>query len=144
MFSFCLLFTDEQMGFAKFYFIDPQLSVFFSSLLRNQKLETFVCFKNQLGYYLAGLIEGDGSIIVPKTVRNEKGKLLYPVIKITFVSKDFSLANKIMEVLGGGSLSWAQKRTYVNLLIQDTKTLFFLAKLVNAAHCAAAQKDENS
>lgn len=24
-----------------------------------------------LGYYLAGLIEGDGSIIVPKTIRNQ-------------------------------------------------------------------------
>ena len=38
------------------------------------------------GHYLAGLIEGDGSIIVPKTVRNQYGKLLYPVVKITFVS----------------------------------------------------------
>jgi hypothetical protein len=32
---------------------------------------------NLLGHYLAGLIEGDGSIIVPKTIRNQKGKLLY-------------------------------------------------------------------
>ena len=31
---------------------------------------------NYLGNYLAGLIEGDGSIIVPKTIRNQKGKLL--------------------------------------------------------------------
>jgi len=29
---------------------------------------------------LAGLIEGDGSIIVPKTIRNQKGKMLYPSI----------------------------------------------------------------
>jgi hypothetical protein len=34
--------------------------------------------KSMLGHYLAGLIEGDGSIIVPKTIRNNKGKLLYP------------------------------------------------------------------
>jgi hypothetical protein len=48
-----------------------------------------------LGHYLAGLIEGDGSIIVPKTIRNQKGKLLYPVVKITFVDKDAPLAQKI-------------------------------------------------
>jgi hypothetical protein len=41
--------------------------------------------KNLLGGYLAGLIEGDGSIIVPKTIRNQSGKLLYPIVKITFV-----------------------------------------------------------
>ena len=52
-----------------------------------------------LGSYLAGLIEGDGSIIVPKSLRNEKGKLLYPKIKITFVSKDAPLAIKIKKVL---------------------------------------------
>lgn len=31
----------------------------------------------QLGHYLAGLIEGDGAIIVPITLRSERGKLLY-------------------------------------------------------------------
>lgn len=30
--------------------------------------------KKLLDGYLAGLIEGDGSIIVPKTIRNPKGK----------------------------------------------------------------------
>jgi hypothetical protein len=54
---------------------------------------------------LAGLIEGDGSIIVPKTIRNQKGKLLYPVVKITFVKKDAPLAQKIMEVIKGGNYS---------------------------------------
>ena len=53
---------------------------------------------------MAGLIEGDGSIIVPKTIRNQKGKLLYPVVKITFVKKDAPLAQKILEVIKGGTI----------------------------------------
>ena len=59
------------------------------------------CFYNTdnddkfLGHFLAGLIEGDGSMIVPKTIRNKKGKFLYPVVKITFVKKDKPLAEKI-------------------------------------------------
>jgi hypothetical protein len=46
-----------------------------------------------LGHYLAGLIEGDGTIIVPVTSRNKKGKLLYPKVKITFVDKNVPLAH---------------------------------------------------
>ena len=34
--------------------------------------------------YLAGLIEGDGTIIVPKTERSAKGKINYPSIQIVF------------------------------------------------------------
>ena len=39
-----------------------------------EALQNFIKRKTMLGYYLAGLIEGDGSIIVPKTIRNQKGK----------------------------------------------------------------------
>lgn len=79
--------------------------------------------KNMLGYYLAGLIEGDGSIIVPKTHRNEKGKLLYPIIKITFVEKDAPLAIKLKEVFGAGTLEYPRNTKYVNLLFQDVTSL---------------------
>lgn len=102
-----------------------------SNKLAPNNVGSFGCQPNQLGYYLAGLIEGDGSIIVPKTLRNKNGKLLYPVIKITFVNKDLPFANKIKEVLEGGTLAWSPKRTYLNLLIQDTKTLYSLAKIIN-------------
>jgi hypothetical protein len=87
--------------------------------------------ENQLGYYLAGLIEGDGSIIVPKTTRNEKGKLLYPIIKITFVANAVALANKLMKILQNGTLEYPKNKKYLNLLIQDITTLHKVAILLN-------------
>ena len=51
----------------------------------------------QLGHYLAGLIEGDGSIIVPKTVRNQKGKLLYLYL-LTLHKPSFIYWNRLKKV----------------------------------------------
>jgi hypothetical protein len=51
-----------------------------------------------LGHYLAGLIEGDGSIIVPKMDRNEKGKLLYPKLHPYYIT-GFSDAEGSFSVL---------------------------------------------
>lgn len=84
-----------------------------------------------LGHYLAGLIEGDGSIIVPKTIRNQNGKLLYPVVKITFVKKDAPLAKKIQEVLNGGTLVYPKNTDYLNLLFQDLSSIQNIAVLLN-------------
>nr|YP_010317361.1 hypothetical protein MRV96_mgp06 [Ciborinia camelliae]UNB14686.1 hypothetical protein [Ciborinia camelliae] len=84
-----------------------------------------------LGHYLAGLMEGDGSIIVPVTNRNQKGKLLYPKIKITFVDKDAPLAIKLQEVFGAGTLEYPKNTKYVNLLFQDVNSLWTIAVLLN-------------
>jgi len=86
---------------------------------------------SMLAHYLAGLIEGDGSIIVPRTVRNQKGKLLYPIVKITFVDKDAPLANKIKETLNGGTIVYPKNSRYLNLLFQDLKSLQKIAVLLN-------------
>ena len=42
--------------------------------------------------YLTSLIEGDGTIIVPKTERSSKGKLNYPFVQIVFYLKNLPLA----------------------------------------------------
>ena len=86
---------------------------------------------NYLGSYLAGLIEGDGAIIVPKTIRNQKGKLLYPVVKITFVKKDAPLALKIKELIKGGTIVYPKDSNYLNLLFQDIKSIRIIAVLLN-------------
>ena len=85
----------------------------------------------RLGGYLAGLIEGDGSIIVPKTIRNQKGKLLYPVVKITFVKKDAPLAIKIQDVISGGKIVHPKNSNYIDLLFQDLNSIQLIAVLLN-------------
>ena len=85
----------------------------------------------KLGGYLAGLIEGDGSIIVPKTTRNQKGKLLYPVVKITFVKKDAPLAIKIQDVISGGKIVHPKNSNYIDLLFQDLNSIQWIAVLLN-------------
>jgi len=84
-----------------------------------------------LGGYLAGLIEGDGSIIVPRSTRNEKGKLLYPVVKITFVAKDLPLALKIQKIFKGGNIEHPKGSNYINLLFQDVGSIQKIAVLLN-------------
>ena len=86
---------------------------------------------NQLGYYLAGLIEGDGSIVVPKTTWNQNGKKLYPIVKIIFVKKDVPLALKIKEVIQGGTLAYPKNSNYVVLNFQDLNSIQKIAILLN-------------
>ena len=63
---------------------------------------------NQLGYYLAGLIEGDGSIILRK---NEKEKTS-PKIVFTFSKNEISLYEKLQKILNTGVI-YSEKRTEV-------------------------------
>lgn len=54
--------------------------------------------------WLTGLIEGNGTIIVPSSLRDTKNKLLYPHIRIAFHKKDTNLAYKIKDILGYGDV----------------------------------------
>lgn len=56
-------------------------------------------------YYITGLIEGDGTIYIPKSERSTKGSLNYPSIQIVFHLKDLPLALLIQKELGNGSIS---------------------------------------
>lgn len=102
-----------------------------SSLNQSNLDESLTIKNNMLGYYLAGLIEGDGSIIVPKTIRNQKGKLLFPKVKITFVKKDSPLAYNIMEIFRAGTIEQPKGAIYINLLFQDVISIQKIAVLLN-------------
>lgn len=86
---------------------------------------------NQFSYYLTGLIEGDGSIIVPMSSRDNKGRKKYPSIQIVFHSKDFPLALLILKNLTYGSL---HKKKGVNayiLSINCISGLRYIVSLIN-------------
>lgn len=51
--------------------------------------------------YLAGLIEGDGSFVVPSALRDSKNRLRYAKIKTAFAKRDKPLAERLKSYYGG-------------------------------------------
>lgn len=86
---------------------------------------------SKFGSYLTGLIEGDGSIIVPHTEISSKCKLNYPSIQIVFHLKDLPLALLIQKNLGFGSLIRKKGSNAYVLYINDQKGILNLVNLLN-------------
>jgi hypothetical protein len=83
-----------------------------------------------LSFYLVGLIEGDGTIIVPKTERT-KNRLNYPSIQIIFHLKDLPLALLIQKELKHGSLYRKKGVNAYILTINNYEGLLNLINLIN-------------
>jgi hypothetical protein len=74
-----------------------------SKTLKLTKVNNSRCFSslgnnNQLGYYLAGLIEGDGSIILRKGEKES----VSPKIVFTFSKNEIPMYKKLKEILNTG------------------------------------------
>jgi LAGLIDADG DNA endonuclease family protein len=113
----------KNMSFSKdnIYLLNVEKNTF---LIDNQKYNN-----SQFAYYLAGLIEGDGSIIVPASLRDIKGKHLYPVIKITFAEKDLPLAEKLNSILKMGKI-YKEKGKYFNLVFYKLEVIFLIVQMI--------------
>ena len=81
--------------------------------------------------YLTGLIEGDGTIIVPKVARSPKGKLYYPSIQIVFDERDLGLAVILQKELGFGSISKTKGVNAYRYTINNFDGLITMVKLLN-------------
>ena len=97
----------------------------FSNSLKNNE------FNSNFASYLAGLIEGDGTIIVPKTERSAKGKLNYPSIQIVFDLRDFPLALIIQSKINHGSISRKKGVNAYILTINNFEGIILIANLIN-------------
>ena len=95
------------------------------SIIQNKNYNPLFCS------YLAGLIEGDGTIIVPKKDRSKKGKLNYPSIQICFDIRDLPLAVMIQKELGKGSISKIKGVNACRLTINDFEGIMLLINLLN-------------
>ncbi|KAG1271173.1 hypothetical protein G6F57_012511 [Rhizopus arrhizus] len=85
----------------------------FMSSIQTKSYSTTNSFNNgQLGYYLAGLIEGDGTIIVPTKDKTPSAK-------------------KLQQVLGCGFIQKPKTGNYYLFEIQNIDGLFKLANLIN-------------
>jgi len=81
--------------------------------------------------YITGLIEGDGTILVPKKERSEKGKLNYPSVQIAFDLRDLPLAMIIQKELKCGSISRTKGVNSYQLTINNYEGLILIAILLN-------------
>jgi hypothetical protein len=130
-FNFSGIFRDNTPKFIDYnvlFFVGLELKLdnkFYPHLLDEEKLNT------HLAYYLAGLIEGDGTIIVPQTERSPKGKLNYPSIQIQFDSRDLALALVIQNTLGLGSICKYKGSNSYRLTVNSFKGLIIMVKLLN-------------
>jgi hypothetical protein len=86
---------------------------------------------NKLGYYLAGLIEGDGYIFIPNNVRDDKNRLICPSIQLVFHSKDIPLAFILQSKIGHGTINKKKgKKAYI-YTITNKDGLIKIINLIN-------------
>ena len=117
-------YTPKSVCYKSYLNINPR---FFSSSFSNHTKE----FDYRFASYLTGLIEGDGTIIVPKTKRSPKGDLYYPSIQITFDLRDFPLALMIQSKLGHGSISKKKGSNAYVLSINKFEGIIFVVHIIN-------------
>jgi hypothetical protein len=94
---------------------NPEKSLLNNSIIRTSSLNNYYyllnmkkvnvrmyhkCIPNQLGYYLAGLIEGDGSIILRKGDQEK----ISPKIVFTFSVNELKMYKNLKEILKTGSI----------------------------------------
>jgi LAGLIDADG endonuclease len=85
--------------------------------------------KLQLGPYLAGLIEGDGTISVHD--ENKTEKKYSPIIIIVFKICDLPLANFLKDLINCGNIYIKQERGYILWQIQDLVGVFTVISIIN-------------
>ena len=91
--------------------------------------KSFRTINQKFSSYLAGLFEGDGCIWIPI---NERDKInIYPMITLTFNSKDFPLISIIQEKLDIGHIYKVKGKNAYTYRISNLVSLYRLINIIN-------------
>ena len=85
--------------------------------------------RSKFGPYLAGLIEGDGTIAIHEN--NSKIKKYNPKIILVFKKADLPLANYLQNITKCGTVLIKPERGYVLWQIQDIVSIFTIISIIN-------------
>lgn len=91
----------------------------------------FRTINQKFSSYLAGLFEGDGCILIPINERDKMNKIIYPMITLTFNSKDFPLISIIQEKLDIGHIYKVKGKNAYTYRISNLVNLFKFINIIN-------------
>lgn len=97
--------------------------------ISNRDLKSIKFNNDYLGPYLAGLIEGDGTIAIHDI--NSSSKKYNPMIIIVFKKADLPLANYLQNLTNCGSVTVKKDRGYVLWEIKDIIGTFTIFSIIN-------------
>jgi len=93
--------------------------------------KSFRTINQNFSSYLAGLFEGDGCIWIPINERDKMNKIIYPMITLTFNSKDFPLISIIQEKLDIGHIYKVKGQNAYTYRISNLVSLYRLINIIN-------------
>jgi hypothetical protein len=103
----------------------------FSSQKDNSDSFKLNLLRLQFGAYLAGLIEGDGTIAVHESNSSATTKKYNPKIIIVFKKADLPLANYLQNITKCGTVLIKPERGYVLWQIQDIVSVYTIISIIN-------------
>ena len=115
-----------------FFFVMPALIGGFGNFNHSISSLHSPHFNSYFSSYLAGLIEGDGSITVPSSNKRafNGAKSLHPIIKIVFTTHDLPLAQRLKEIIGHGNI-YKGDGNYFLYQIQKIEGLILVTSFLN-------------
>lgn len=130
---YCLYFKeilrDPMLKFL--YYLLSLISLNNLRYINNFNINSLKKYNSNFTTYLTGLIEANGTLIIPQTERSKKGILNYPSIEICFNSKDLPLALIIKKELGYGNVYKIKDVNAYNLIINNFEGILLLVILLN-------------